>query len=126
MKSIKLVSFFAAFFFLVGCAAKPESIPPAYVSQITYSNLSCQQLGQEQGRLIRALSTASDAQRQARSNDVAGVILLGLPVSSLSGSNQASNIGRLKGELEAVQKTMISKGCASEIVNIEDVVKKKK
>ena len=39
-----------------------------------------------------------------------GVIFLGLPVSSLSGSNQASNLARLKGELEAVQKAIILKG----------------
>ena len=112
-------------FLIYGCAAKPEAIPPSYVSHMGYMNFTCEQLGQEQARLVAALSTASDAQRQARSNDTAGVILLGLPVSSLSGSNQASNIGRLKGELEAVQKAMINKGCAKEVVNIDEVVRKK-
>jgi hypothetical protein len=71
---------------------------------------SLEQLGQEEARLQAALSAASDAQRTARSNDTLGVIFLGLPVSSLSGSNQASNVGRLKGELEAVQKAIILKG----------------
>jgi hypothetical protein len=111
--------------FLIGCATPPEAIPPSYVSQVGYTSFSCKQLGEEQGRLVVALSTASDAQRQARSNDVAGVILLGLPVSSLSGANQASNIGRLKGELEAVQKAMIAKGCANEIISVEDAIQKK-
>jgi hypothetical protein len=96
---------------LTACATLPESIPPSYVSAMTYQSYSCQQLGEEQGRLGAALSTASDAQRNARSNDTLGVILLGLPVSSLSGSNQASNIGRLKGELDAVQKAGIGKNC---------------
>ena len=97
--------------FLAGCATKPESIAPAYVSEMTYSPYTCQQLGEEQARLGAALATASDAQRHARSNDIAGVILLGLPVSSLSGSNQASQIARLKGELEASQKAAIIKSC---------------
>ena len=112
-------------FFFIGCATKPEAISPAYVSHLGYMNLSCEQLGQEQARLVAALSTASDAQRLARSNDTAGVLLLGLPVSSLSGSNQASNIARLKGEVEALQKAMVAKGCGGEIVNIDDVIKKK-
>jgi hypothetical protein len=97
---------------LVGCATKPENIAPAYVSHMIYEPYTLEQLGQEETRLQAALSASSDAQRKARSNDTMGVIFLGLPVSSLSGSNQASNIARLKGELEAVQKAIILKGGA--------------
>jgi len=89
-----------------GCATAPENIAPAYVSHMSYMPYDLDQLVQEETRLQAALATASDAQRKARSNDTAGVILLGLPVSSLSGSNQASNVARLKGELEAVQKAI--------------------
>ena len=93
-----------------GCATAPENIPPAYVSHMSYMQYSLEQLGQEEARLQAALATSSDAQRKARSNDTIGVIFLGLPVSSLSGSNQAANVARLKGELEAVQKAMTLKG----------------
>lgn len=93
-----------------GCATAPENIAPAYVSYLPYMQYTTEQLGQEEGRLQAALSASSDAQRTARSNDTLGVILIGLPVSSLSGSNQASNVARLKGELEAVQKAIILKG----------------
>ena len=110
---------------LTGCATKPENIPPSYISHVSYMNWECSQLVEEQNRLVSALSSASDAQRQARSNDTAGVILLGLPVSSLSGANQASNIGRLKGELEALQKAMILKNCSDELVSVEEVIRKK-
>lgn len=94
---------------LGGCAAKPENIQPAYVSHMVYQAYTIEQLGEEETRLQAALSTSSNAQRQARSNDTMGVIFLGLPVSSLSGSNQAATIARLKGELEAVQKAIILK-----------------
>jgi C-terminal processing protease CtpA/Prc len=93
-----------------GCATAPENIAPSYVSHIAYMQYSLEELSQEQARLQAAVSTSSDAQRKARSNDTMGVIFLGLPVSSLSGSNQASNLARLKGELEAVQKAIILKG----------------
>ena len=95
---------------IVGCATAPENIAPAYVSHMAYMQFTLEQLGQEEARLQAAVSTSSDAQRKARSNDTMGVIFLGLPVSSLSGSNQASNLARLKGELEAVQKALILKG----------------
>ena len=101
----------AGFLALVaGCATAPENIAPAYVSHMAYLQFTIEQLGQEEARLQAALSSSSDAQRKARSNDTLGVIFLGLPVSSLSGSNQASNVARLKGELEAVQKAIILKG----------------
>ncbi len=95
---------------LTGCATAPENISPAYVSELTYMNYTAEQLGQEQARLVAALADVSDAQRRARSNDELGVALLGLPVSSLSGSNQASQVARLKGELAALQKAAILKG----------------
>lgn len=96
---------------LGGCATKPESVLPAYVSEFMYQNLTCEQLAQEQARVQVALMTAAAAQRTARTHDTVGVIFLGLPVSSLSGSNQAAQIAQLKGQLEAIDKAAIQKGC---------------
>jgi hypothetical protein len=123
-KNLKLLIVCPAFILVLfgGCATKPEAIPPSYVSHLGYMNLSADQLAQEQARLVAALSAASDAQRTARSNDIAGVIFLGLPVSSLSGSNQASNIGRLKGELDACHKAMIEKGAGNKVIPIDQII----
>ena len=96
----------------LSCAAKPESIAPAYISEMSYRDWTCEQLAQEQLRLAAALSAACDAQRRARANDTVGVIFLGLPVSSLSGSNMASEVARLKGELQALQIAATRKNCA--------------
>lgn len=125
LKRIILIFTFICFLLVCACATLPENIPPSYVSHIGYMRYDCEQLAEEQDRLVVALSAACDAQRTARSNDTAGVILLGLPVSSLSGSNQASNIARLKGELEAVHKAIIEKKCGAEIIPIDEVIKKK-
>ncbi len=96
---------------IAGCAKSPDSIAPAYVSHVTYQSWSCQQLGEEQARLSTALQTASSQQENARTNDITGVALLGLPVSSMSGDNIAPQIAALKGEIEATRKATILKKC---------------
>lgn len=73
--------------------------------------LAVQGHGEESHRLHAALARASTQQEQARSNDVVGVIFIGLPVSTLSGDNIAPEGARLKGEQEAVRKAIIGKGC---------------
>ena len=40
-----------------------------------------------------------------------GVLLVGLPVSSMSGHNIAPEIGRLKGEDEALDRAAMAIGC---------------
>jgi hypothetical protein len=67
-------------------------------------------VGEEQ-RLATALASASEKQRDARSNDTVGVIFLGLPVASLSGDNVAPDIARLKGESRAVSSAIQAKRC---------------
>ena len=98
---------------LAGCAKSPESIAPAYISELAYSGWQCSQMAGETARLNAALATASAQLEKARGNDLVGVILIGLPVSSLSGDNIAPEIARLKGEQEAIRKAMMSKRCGS-------------
>lgn len=99
---------------LVGsCAKAPESIGASYISEVGYQNYTCEQLVTETVRLSAALTTASQQQDKARSNDVVGVLLIGLPVSSMSGDNIAPEIARLKGEQEAVRRAAVLKKCPS-------------
>lgn len=96
---------------IAGCAKAPSSIAPAYTSEIPYQSLSCKQLGEESARVGNALTAASSQQENARTGDAWGVFLLGMPVSTLSGDNIAPQIASLKGQQEAIQKTMITKNC---------------
>ena len=96
---------------LVACAPTPESIQPAYVSEVPFQAWRCLQLGEEQLRLGAALATAATQQNTARSNDTVGVLLLGLPVGSMSGQSIAPQIARYKGEQEAVHRAMIRNHC---------------
>ena len=97
---------------LAGCAQSPESIRPAYVSPMVYLNWSCPQIFEEQARLTNALATASIQQEQARSNDTAAVIFLGLTLASMTGANIAPEIARYKGEQEAVRLAGIHHSCS--------------
>lgn len=106
-----IVGVVAAAAALGACAKSPESISPSYVSEVGYQAWSCQQLSEETLRLSSAYATAAQQQEKARTNDVVGVILIGLPVSSMSGDNIAPEIARLKGEQEAVRKAMVVKNC---------------
>jgi hypothetical protein len=93
------------------CAPTPESIAPAYVSELPYRGYTCDQLGEEQARLQQALATASGQQSNARSNDVVGIILIGMPVGSMSGQSIAPQISLYKGQLEAVHRASIRNSC---------------
>lgn len=98
-------------FFVAACAQKPEDIMASYISPTTYQGWNCQQLQAEAVRVDNAISRASAQQLKARSDDTAGVILLGLPVSSLSGGNVAAQIADLKGRKEVIEQTQISSKC---------------
>jgi hypothetical protein len=96
---------------LSACAQKPEAIQPSYVSPVTYDAWTCPQLAQESARIESALSQASTQQNTARSHDVAGVLLLGVPAGSMSGESIAPEIARLKGTKGAIQQSMTLKNC---------------
>jgi PDZ domain len=97
---------------LAACAQSPGAIQPAYVSSIPYESWTCRQLGDEQHHVAAALAQASTQQEQARTNDVVGVLLIGLPVSSISGENIAPQIAHLKGAQEAVRLAMTHNACS--------------
>lgn len=94
-----------------GCAKSPESIAPSYVSEVPYQSYSCAQLGQEKARLEQAYAVTAKAQDDARTGDALGVLFLGLPTSTLSGGNVAAEVASLKGQMTAVDRTIIVKNC---------------
>ena len=101
----------AALSALAACAERPEAIAPAYVSPVVYQDWTCQQLGEEEARLNTAYVTAAGQQNNARANDTAGVIFLGLPTASMAGENVAPQIASIKGQQDAVRQTENRKNC---------------
>jgi hypothetical protein len=99
---------------LAGCAASPESIGPAYVSPMNFRGWTCEQLAEEGQRLYSALQVASEKQRQAQNTDTIGVLLVGLPLGSMTGQGVAPEISRVRGEHEALYRVAVEKGCATD------------
>jgi hypothetical protein len=93
------------------CATSPEDIAPAPVSEARYQDWTCAELTAEQARVGRDLAAATAKQEQTRSSDVAGVILLGLPLGSMSGDDVEPEIARLKGERDALGRSAKTKDC---------------
>jgi len=105
--------------FIGGCATLPEKITPLEISDAHYLKWSCEQLSQEQPKLAASLASASDAQRRCRKADITGLLFIGLPVASLTGFNKSSEIARLKGELQALQRAAILESCPLTLVQID-------
>jgi hypothetical protein len=81
------------------------------VSPISYNNFTCNDLVGESARVNAALVQAYSQQDQAHGSDVVGVLLIGVPVSTLSGTNIAPQVASLKGQQEAIRLALIQKRC---------------
>ena len=100
---------------VAACAAAPESIQATYVPETPFLAMSCEQLGAEQARLAMSLQQNSTQQRNARTNDTLGVLFVGLPLSSMSGSNVAGTIAQQRGMQEAMQRVAVQKNCGAPV-----------
>jgi hypothetical protein len=109
---------FAAFgaLVVVGCATKASDVAPSYVSPMQYDAYNCKQLAEEAQRIsARASATAGAQDSQATKDAVAttvGVIVFWPALFFIGGDKQnAAELGRLRGEMEAIEQASIRKKC---------------
>lgn len=103
-----------------GCASSPSSIDARYVSPATYQSWSCPQLGEEHKRLDAEVRRVSGLQRENANADAAfmtvGLILLWPALFGLAATkDRKEELGRLKGEYEAVDQSMKMKQCVAPV-----------
>ena len=101
---------------LAACATPPKDIAPTYVSTGLYENLSCEQLRAEAEAVSARAAAAYGAQDKARSQDAAmtgvSIILIWPAAFFLKGDGAtAAEVGRLKGEMQAIEQVNRIKGC---------------
>lgn len=101
---------------LCGCASSSSDIRAAYVSQLQYQGLTCQQIAAEAARVSSRASEVAGVQDANRSNDQirTGVaVVVFWPVLFLNNGDgpTAAELARLKGEYEALEKAAIEKNC---------------
>ena len=93
---------------IAGCAKDAAMIEPAAISTSRYDGWDCKKLTKERAFVDEALVRASASQDQAAGNDRVMVFLIGVPTS---GGGIAGEVARLKGEQEALRRSMVERSC---------------
>ena len=100
---------------LVGCASSPNKIRSTYVSPVEYSHLECEQIRRELVRVNRRLGEVSGMQKKEATKDAValgvGLVVFWPALFFMLGDDQKEEIGRLKGQYEALETVAIEKNC---------------
>jgi hypothetical protein len=104
---------------VAGCASSADDIAPSYVSPIAYENYSCEQLAFEAQSVSSRAAQAAGVQNKARTSDAVvttvGVVVFWPALFFLDGDGQqAAELARLKGQMEAIEQSSIRKNCGIE------------
>jgi hypothetical protein len=105
----------ASLMLLGGCADKSSEISATYVSPLAYKSYDCDQLEQEYLRLQRRGSEIMKSQDDTASDDSVamgvGLVLFWPALFFIDSDDAREEVGRIKGELEAVEQASIQKKC---------------
>lgn len=93
---------FTAIAALAACAQQPDAIAPAPMGN-AYAGTSCQDAVLTLSHERQALDALSARQRKAAAGDAFGVFLIGLPLSTISGSDVSPEIAASKGRIMALE-----------------------
>ncbi|MBS0523157.1 MAG: hypothetical protein JSS04_05930 [Proteobacteria bacterium] len=101
---------------VAACAKGPDSIEAKYVSPHQYQNWSCDQLTEERIRLTKEVDRVGGLQRENANADTAmmavGLIIFWPALIGLAATkDRKEELGRLKGEYEAVDSSLKGKAC---------------
>ena len=101
---------------LAGCASKSNEIAASYVSPLQYESLSCPQIAEEAQRVSQRAAIAAGAQDNQASKDAvstAVAVVVFWPAAFFVGGDKgnATELARLKGEMEAIEQASIRKNC---------------
>ena len=108
----KTVSFALCGLVVAACAKQPENIAAVNVGENEYRGYSCKQLQEAELKNTQALENLSASQKNAAAGDAFGVLLLGLPISSMAGADNETKIAVTKGHLQSIEREQQRKGCS--------------
>lgn len=115
-----------ALFSLSACAKGADKIQPTYVSPLQYEGFTCNQIRGELNRVGRKMNETAGVQDKTASNDAVamgvGLVLFWPALFFIDSSDQRVELGRLKGEFDALEQVAIKKNCsvAKEIQSVRD------
>ena len=101
---------------LAACAPSSQDVRPSYVSPLQYQGYSCRQIRSEMMVVARHVSEVSGSQDHHAGNDAAatavGVVLFWPALFFLASKDDRAELGRLKGEYDALEEAAIQKNCS--------------
>lgn len=114
---------------VAGCASSAKEIPASYVSPLTYQHFTCEQLQMEAQRISARAAEISGVQDQKASSDAVkmgvGLVLFWPTLFFIKGDGTtAAEVGRLKGEMDAIEQMSIQKNCGIQFQRAEPPPKK--
>lgn len=114
MKRLMIAASFAALM-VGGCATKASNVTAQYVSPVQYSHLTCTQVRDELVRISSRVREVSGQQDRKANNDAiatgVGIVLFWPALFFLMSDDHAAELGRLKGEYEALERVAGEKQC---------------
>ena len=99
-----------------GCASSSSDIRPQYVSHLQYMHLDCRQIAGEVERVTRRVAEVSGTQDSKATQDAwmtgAAIVVFWPAAFFVKGDGAtAAELGRLKGEFEALERASLEKRC---------------
>jgi len=103
-------------FTLSACAENSQNVQSSYVSPVNYQSFSCSQIEQEARRVAARTSQVAGVQDQNAQGDAVATgvaLVLFWPAAFFVGGDKenAAELSRLKGEMEALEQASIQKNC---------------
>ena len=102
---------------LSACASNPDDITAQYVSPLQYQSLSCAQIEEELRGISSRVTTLTGQQRRRANQDAwttgVGIVIFWPALFFLMRGDKAEELGRLKGEYDALVAAGRSKNCAA-------------
>lgn len=109
----------AASILAAGCASSPDNISAHYVSPVIYRGLTCSQVEQELTGIGSRVDVLTGQQRRRASQDRwatgVGLVIFWPALFFLMRGDKAEELGRLKGQYDALHLVSQEKGCGMAI-----------
>lgn len=110
--SVFLGAGLGALLLIGGCAKRPGAIAAAPLPADAYAGLSCERIKTDLAAEKVELFKLSQKQNDAATGDAVGVFMIGLPVSSMTGSDNEGAIAVSKGKINALEAAAARNNCA--------------
>lgn len=112
----KIVTLGAAGLALAACASRSDNISASYISPVTYTSYSCNELASEASRVSSRAAQVTGAHDQKATNDAVatgvGLVLFWPALFFIKGDGaSAAEVASLKGQMEAIEQASIQKKC---------------